>query len=172
MQGFQDFLVEDKNTHLEHLEDEIINNGTKGARTAINFLKSVKEMLQGGKGGSTVTVKWDGAPAIFCGINPENGKFFVGTKSIFNKSPKINYTNADVSRNHGGQLADKLKVALKYEGPVEAPINKDQVLAKLKIIYDDELIDEYELLALEEVKKVNIFSRLLKSLNYLIWGDV
>ena len=61
MQGFQDFLIEDKNTHLEHLEDEIINNGTKGARTAINFLKSVKEMLQGGKGGSTVTVKWDGA---------------------------------------------------------------------------------------------------------------
>ena len=114
MQGFQDFLIEDKNTHLEHLEDEIINNGTKGARTAINFLKSVKEMLQGGKGGSTVTVKWDGAPAIFCGINPENGRFFVGTKSIFNKSPKINYTNADISRNHGGQLADKLKVALRY----------------------------------------------------------
>ena len=114
MQGFQDFLIEDKNTHLEHLEDEIINNGTKGARTAINFLKSVKEMLQGGKGGSTVTVKWDGAPAVFCGINPENGRFFVGTKSIFNKSPKINYTNADISRNHGGQLADKLKVALRY----------------------------------------------------------
>ena len=114
MQGFRDFLVEDKNTHLEHLEDEIINNGTKGATTAINFLKSVKQMLQGGKGGSTVTVKWDGAPAIFCGINPENGKFFVGTKSIFNKSPKINYTNSDIGRNHGGQLADKLKVALRY----------------------------------------------------------
>ena len=114
MQGFQDFLVEDKNTHLEHLEDEIINNGTKGATTAINFLKSVKQMLQGGKGGSTVTVKWDGAPAIFCGINPENGKFFVGTKSIFNKSPKINYTNSDISRNHSGQLADKLKDCLKY----------------------------------------------------------
>ena len=114
MQGFQDFLVEDKNTHLEHLEDEIINNGTKGARTAINFLKSVKQMLQGGKGGSTVTVKWDGAPAIFCGINPENGKFFVGTKSIFNKTPKINYTNADISRNHGGALADKLRECLKF----------------------------------------------------------
>ena len=66
----------------------------------------------------------------------------------------------------------KLKVKMIYDGPVEAPINKDQVLAKLKIIYDEELIDEYELLALEEVKKVNIFSRLLKSLNYLIWGDV
>ena len=114
MQKFQDYLVEDKNTHLEHLEDEIINNGSKGAKTAIEFLKSIKEMLQGGSGGSTVSVKWDGAPAVFCGTNPENGKFFVGTKSIFNKTPKINYTNADISRNHGGALADKLKVCLKY----------------------------------------------------------
>ena len=104
MQKFQDYLVEDKNTHLEHLEDEIINNGSKGAKTAIEFLKSIKQMLQGGSGGSTVSVKWDGAPAVFCGINPENGKFFVGTKSIFNKTPKINYTNADISRNHGGAL--------------------------------------------------------------------
>jgi len=71
-------------------------------------------MLQGGSGGSTVSVKWDGAPAVFCGTNPENGKFFVGTKSIFNKTPKINYTNADISRNHGGALADKLKICLKY----------------------------------------------------------
>ena len=114
MQKFQDYLVEDKNTHLEHLEDEIINNGSSGAKTAIEFLKSIKKMLQGGSGGSTVSVKWDGAPAVFCGINPENGKFFVGTKSIFNKSPKINYTNSDISRNHSGQLADKLKDCLKY----------------------------------------------------------
>ena len=114
MQGFQNYLIEDRNTHLEHLEDEIINNGTKGARTSIEFLKSIKKMLQGGSGGSTVSVKWDGAPAVFCGINPENGKFFVGTKSIFNVTPKINYTNADISRNHGGALADKLKTALKY----------------------------------------------------------
>ena len=114
MQKFQDYLVEDKNTHLEHLEDEIINNGTKGAKTAIEFLKSIKKMLQGGKGGSTVSVKWDGAPAVFCGINPENSRFFVGTKSIFNATPKINYTVSDISRNHGGALADKLAVALKY----------------------------------------------------------
>jgi len=113
MKKFQDYLVEDKNTHLEHLEDEIINNGTKGAKTAIEFLKSIKKMLQGQKG-STVSVKWDGAPAVFCGINPENGKFFVATKSLFNKTPKINYTNSDISRNHGGALADKLKECLKY----------------------------------------------------------
>jgi hypothetical protein len=114
MQGFQEYLNEDRNTHLEHLEDEIINNGTKGAKTSIEFLKSIKKMLQGGKGGSTVSVKWDGAPAVFCGINPENGKFFVGTKSIFNATPKINYTNADIKRNHGGALADKLMIALQY----------------------------------------------------------
>ena len=114
MQGFQDYLTEGKNTHLEHLEDEIINNGSIGARNSIGFLKSIKKMLQGGSGGSNVTVKWDGAPAIFCGTNPENGKFFVATKSLFNVNPKINYTSSDISNNHGGALADKLKVALKY----------------------------------------------------------
>ena len=114
MQGLKQFLTEDKNTHLEHLEDEIINNGTQGARTSIEFLKSIKKMLQGGKGGSNVSVKWDGAPAVFAGTNPENGRFFVGTKSIFNATPKINYTVSDISRNHGGALADKLAVALKY----------------------------------------------------------
>jgi hypothetical protein len=65
-------------------------------------------------GGIGLTVKWDGAPAIICGTNPENGKFFVGTKSVFNKTPKINYTNADINNNHSGGLADKLKIALKY----------------------------------------------------------
>jgi len=114
MQGFKQVLLEDRNTHLEHLEDEIINNGSSGAKTSIEFLKSIKKMLQGGKGGSNVSVKWDGAPAIFCGINPENSRFFVGTKSIFNATPKINYTVSDISRNHGGALADKLAVALKY----------------------------------------------------------
>jgi hypothetical protein len=114
MQNFQDYIVEDRNTHLEHLEDEIINNGTKGAKTAIEFLKSIKDMLQGAEGASQISVKWDGAPAIFCGTNPENGKFFVATKSLFNATPKINYTKADINRNHGGALADKLIVALKH----------------------------------------------------------
>ena len=65
-----------------------------------------------------------------------------------------------------------LKAKIVYDGPIEAPIQKDQVLARLKIIYDQDLIGEYDLLAINEVKKVNIFSRLMKSLNYLIWGDV
>ena len=66
----------------------------------------------------------------------------------------------------------KLKAKVIYNGPVEAPIKKDQVLANLRIIYDQNLVGEYDLLAINEVKKVNIFSRLMKSLNYLIWGDV
>jgi len=116
MLSFAQLLNEDKNTHLEHLEDEIINNGLKGAKTAVRFLNSLKDMLNGvGKGSTNVTVKWDGAPAVFAGMNPENGKFFVATKSLFNKTPKINYTNADIASNHGsGGLSDKLKVALKH----------------------------------------------------------
>ena len=115
MRNLSNFLTEAKNTHLEHLEDDILNNGMVGGQNAINFLMSLSDMLQGNaKRPMNVTVKWDGAPAIFAGTNPENGKFFVGTKSIFNKTPKINYTPADIRKNHGGGLADKLLVALKY----------------------------------------------------------
>ena len=115
MKNLSIFLTEDKNTHLEHLEDDILNNGMVGGQNAINFLSSLSDMLQGStKRPMNVTVKWDGAPAIFAGTNPENGKFFVGSKSIFNKTPKINYTDADIRKNHSGGLAAKLRVALKY----------------------------------------------------------
>ena len=116
MISFKETLNEDTNTHLEHLEDEIINGGVAGAKTAILFLNSLKDMLSGNSTSKLeVTVKWDGAPAVFAGINPENGKFFVATKSLFNKTPKINYTNKDISDNHGsGGPVDKLKVALKH----------------------------------------------------------
>ena len=82
------------------------------------------------------------------------------------------YTKEDVYKTIKKGQKRKLKVKVVYEGPIEAPIKKDQLLAKLKIIYDQDLIGEYDLLAAEEIKKVNIFSRLMKSLNYLIWGDV
>ena len=115
MLSFKQKLNESKNTHMEHLEDEIINNGVNGANTAIEFLNSLNDMLAGGKSKTNITVKWDGAPAIFAGINPENGKFFVAIKGLFNKTPKINYTNADISANHGsGGPSDKIKLALKY----------------------------------------------------------
>jgi len=112
MFNFKGFLTQDKNTHLEHLEDDIINRGTIGGENAVNFLKSVRNMLAGTGDTANITVKWDGAPAIICGINPENGKFFVGTKSVFNKTPKINYTVRDINKNHGGVVAQKLTVCL------------------------------------------------------------
>jgi hypothetical protein len=113
MFNFKGFLTNDKNTHLEHLEDDIINRGAVGGDNAINFLKSVRNMLAASSGSTTnITVKWDGAPAIICGVNPENGKFFVGTKSVFNVTPKINYTQRDINRNHGGVVAKKLSVCL------------------------------------------------------------
>ncbi len=114
MFSFKGFQTQDKNTHLEHLEDDIINRGSKGGDNAINFLKSVRNMLAGSGKGTNMTVKWDGAPAIICGVNPENGKFFVGTKSVFNKVPKINYTSADIRRNHSGVVAEKLSACLTY----------------------------------------------------------
>jgi hypothetical protein len=114
MFSFKGFVTKGTNTHLEHLEDSIIDQGSKGGRNAVNFLKSIKKMLTGHVGGRlNVTVKWDGAPAIICGINPENGKFFVGTKSVFNVTPKINYSTGDILKNHDGVLANKLIVCLR-----------------------------------------------------------
>ena len=113
MFSFKGFQTQKKNKHLEHLEDQIIDDGSKGGRNAVNFLKSIRNMLAGQSGKKVnMTVKWDGAPAVICGINPENGKFFVGTKAVFNKNPKINYTVSDINRNHSGVLADKLTVCL------------------------------------------------------------
>jgi len=115
MFSFKGFFTKDKNTHLEHLEDDIINRGSKGGVNAINFLKAVRDMLAGHSGTKiNTTVKWDGAPAIICGVNPENGKFFVGTKSVFNVTPKINYTTADIRQNHSGAVAQKLSVCLAH----------------------------------------------------------
>ena len=100
----------------EHLEDNVLNNGINGARTAINFLQSLRDMLAGHADSKVyTTTKWDGAPAVICGVNPENGKFFVGTKSVFNAEPKLNYTDEDIDRNHPNPgLNSKLKVALAY----------------------------------------------------------
>ena len=120
MRLFRDFLLtEQKNLHLEHLEDEILNGGINGTRSAINFLQSLRDMLAGSsKSRVDVSVKWDGAPAIFVGINPENGKFFVGSKSVFAKNAKLNYSVGDISTNHAGGLADKLKVAFEVLSPL------------------------------------------------------
>ena len=105
-----------KNTHLEHLEDEIINNGADGGDKAINILKELGKYLSGlGGPGVAITTKWDGAPAIVCGTDPADGKFFVGTKSVFNvNDPKMCKTQSDVQRLYDGVLANKLSTCLRY----------------------------------------------------------
>ena len=117
MISFKDLLTEDKggkNLHLEHLEDEIINYGVEGGRAALNFLRSLRNMLAGESRSSVnMTVKWDGAPAIFAGIDPEDGKFFVAKKSVFNVSPKLYKTDAEIDADLSGDLNAKFKIALK-----------------------------------------------------------
>ena len=103
-----------KNLHLEHLEDEIINYGVDGGRAALNFLRSLRDMLAGSSRSSVnMTVKWDGAPAIFAGIDPEDGKFFVAKKSVFNVNPKLYKTEKEIDDDLSGQLNSKFKIALR-----------------------------------------------------------
>ena len=115
MKSFSSFLVEEKNTHMEHLEDNILNAGVVGARQSINYLRSLRDMLAGNtKAPVNVTVKWDGAPAVFAGKDPSDGKFFVAKKGIFNKNPKVYKTDADIDADTSGDLNTKLKLALKH----------------------------------------------------------
>jgi hypothetical protein len=105
-----------KNTHLEHLEDDILNQGKQGGFNSIAFLKELGDMLSRPQSNVRVTTKWDGAPAIICGTDPVSKQFFVGTKSVFAKTaPKIIYSEADADRIYGdSQLAQKLKDSFKY----------------------------------------------------------
>jgi hypothetical protein len=115
MKKFSSFLIEEKNTHMEHLEDAVLNGGVNGTRQAINLLRSLRDMLSGNSSrGVSTTVKWDGAPAIFAGTDPSDGKFFVAKKGIFNKNPKIYKTPEEVDADTSGELSVKLKDALKY----------------------------------------------------------
>ncbi|NBX51711.1 hypothetical protein EBT25_17690, partial [bacterium] len=112
---FKSFLNEQKNTHMEHLEDVVLNGGVSGTRFAIDYIRGVRDMLAGkSKRAFNITVKWDGAPAVFCGTDPSDGKFFVAKKGIFNKNPKVYKTPAEVDADTSGDLAVKLKTALKY----------------------------------------------------------
>ena len=113
MLTFREYLTEEKNVHMEHLEDSILNLGVDGTRSSINFLRSLRDMLAGrSKAPINVTVKWDGAPAVFAGIDPSDRKFFVAKKGIFNKNPKVYKTDADIDADTSGDLNTKLKLAL------------------------------------------------------------
>lgn len=106
-------LDEEKNVHMEHLEDLVFNEGVDGTRKAINFLRDLRDMLAGNSSSKiTATVKWDGAPAVFAGIDPNDGKFFVAKKGLFNKNPKVYKTPSEIDADTQGDLAVKLKAAL------------------------------------------------------------
>ena len=92
----EDVLNEFKRTHLEHIEDLVVTNGYEGGKSVVEYFRGLLVTLQGSSAESMeVSVKWDGAPAVICGTNPDNGKFFVGTKSVFAQNAKINYTKND-----------------------------------------------------------------------------
>ena len=110
---FLEYITEQKNTHMTHIEDKVLYGGVNGTRQAIMALRELRDMLAGKHKGS-VSVKWDGAPAIFCGQDPRDGKFFVAKKGIFNKNPKVYKTDAEIEADTSGDLADKLKAALKH----------------------------------------------------------
>ena len=112
MENFSSYITEQKNTHMTHIEDKVLYGGVNGTREAINALRELRNMLKGSHDGS-VSVKWDGAPAIFAGIDPSDGKFFVAKKGIFNKNPKVYKTASDVDADTSGDLADKLNIALR-----------------------------------------------------------
>jgi hypothetical protein len=106
-----------KNLHLEHLEDNIINFGIDGGRQSITFLQELRNMLKGNSSGRVnMTVKWDGAPAIFCGPHPETKKFFVAKKSLFNKEPKFYTSEKEIkdAPELSGELESKFLDSFKY----------------------------------------------------------
>lgn len=112
MEQFKSHITEQKNTHMTHIEDRVLYGGVNGTRQAIFALRNLRDMLAGHDG--KVSVKWDGAPAIFAGIDPTDGKFFVAKKGIFNKNPKVYKTDADIDDDTSGDLNIKLKQALQY----------------------------------------------------------
>jgi hypothetical protein len=120
MLNFKFFLTEaadeSKLTHLEHAEDHVINAGEKGFAHAYHNLQDVHDKIKGKHNATKITTKYDGSPSVVFGHHPQTGKFFVATKSAFNKSPKLNYTEKDVEENHGHApgLVTKLKHALKH----------------------------------------------------------
>lgn len=125
MLDFKSFIVEaadsKQNLHLTHADEDLFERGDAGAEAAIEYITDFAQTV--GKGEVQLTVKWDGAPAIFAGWDPLDGKFFVGTKSVFNASPKIYKTQKDITDNESGGKATKLKVALEELPKVGIPKN-------------------------------------------------
>jgi len=113
MINFKSFIAEEKNTHMTHIEELLFLGGVNGTRQAINFLRDLRDMLKGNaKSAVDITVKWDGAPAVFAGVDPADGKFFVAKKGLFAKTPKMYKTQGDIKKELSGELAKKFSIAL------------------------------------------------------------
>ena len=110
---FKNFIAEQKNTHMTHIEDKVLYGGVNGTRQAINALRELRDMLSG-QTKSKLSTKWDGAPAIFCGTDPSDGKFFIAKKGIFNKNPQLFKSAQEIDAELSGDLAVKMKLALKH----------------------------------------------------------
>ena len=113
MKNFKGFITEQKNTHMTHIEDKVLYGGVNGTRQAINALRELRDMLSG-QTKSKLSTKWDGAPAIFCGTDPSDGKFFIAKKGIFNKNPQLFKSAQEIDAELSGDLAVKMKLALKH----------------------------------------------------------
>ena len=111
--SFKEYITEQKNTHMTHIEDKVLYGGVDGTRQAILALKTLRDTFAGVHDGK-ISVKWDGAPAIFAGTDPRDGKFFVAKKGIFNKNPKVYKTDEDIDADTEGSLNKKLKAALAH----------------------------------------------------------
>jgi hypothetical protein len=149
LKSFKSFLVEEKNTHMTHIEDLVLDGGVNGARQAIAALQSLRDMLAGHEASASkvgLTVKWDGAPAVFAGIDPQDGKFFVAKKGIFNKNPKVYKSHEDIKADTAGDLQKKLLVAfdnlklLNIKGVVQGDIMFTKDDLKREVIDGEEYI--------------------------------
>jgi flagellar biosynthesis chaperone FliJ len=114
MKSYNQYITEaEQNLHMTHLEDAVIDGGVKGTRNVINYCRHIRDMLSGNTSAPvSLTTKWDGAPAIFAGVDPADGKFFVAKKGVFNKTPKLYKTNAEIDNDLKGDLNTKFKIAL------------------------------------------------------------
>ena len=115
MKSYKQHLTEaDANLHMTHLEDAVLDGGVTGTRNVINYIRNIRDMLSGNtKAPVNITTKWDGAPAIFAGVDPADDKFFVAKKGVFNKTPKLYKADSEIDNDLSGELNSKFKVALK-----------------------------------------------------------
>ena len=132
--------------HLEHLEDEMLNYGVEGCKAAVSFLKELRKMLGCDNSTGFMQTKWDGAPSVVCGTDPQTGMFFVGTKSVFNKSdPKLCYSEDQIDGWYEGDLAEKLKFSLRHfstldiQGVVQGDLLFTKSTLKTETIHGEKL---------------------------------